>query len=342
MTLPLGAVRVAVVSFIVGPMAIIAVALRLWSRYLQGRKLAANDYLALVALVLAEAALSVFLAAGFAAGLGVHLDELLATAPGKFALHMKLFVPAQLLWAAANSCVKASILYLYIDLFPNKVFCRLCYGTLFVTAAYFTMVLIEAFALCKPVQYNWDKSIEGHCTGENIAYLVAGIVNLTIDTFIVVLPMPLVFNLQLILSEKIAVSAMFSLGALICVISLLRVIWLWTWNLADMTYNVTPGAIYSVLEPNLGVVNACLPTIKPAVNQLFGSGTLHGAKGSSNSGGVYSSRSSRKLNGKVKGNLTRDFERLDDDLALIEVHINNHSNVGLVSDEHKLSSPNLP
>lgn len=72
------------------------------------------------------------------------------------------------------------------------------------------------------------------------------------------------------------------------------------------------------------------------------SGTLHGAKGSSNSGGVYSSRSSRKLNGKVKGNLTRDFERLDDDLALIEVHINNHSNVGLVSDEHKLSSPNLP
>lgn len=60
----------------------------------------------------------------------------------------------------------------------------------------------------------------------------------------------------------------------ICVISLLRVIWLWTWNLADMTYNVTPGAIYSVLEPNLGVVNACLPTIKPAVNQLFGSYVL--------------------------------------------------------------------
>ncbi|PYH29350.1 uncharacterized protein BO87DRAFT_401406 [Aspergillus neoniger CBS 115656] len=285
MTLPLGAVQLAVVSFIVGPMAIIAVALRLWSRYLQGRKLAANDYLALVALVLAESALSVFLAAGFAAGLGVHLDELLATAPQKFALHMKLFVPAQLLWAAANSCVKASILYLYIDLFPSKVFCRLCYGTLFTTAAYFTMVLLETFALCKPVQYNWDKSIEGHCTGENIAYLVAGIVNLTIDTFIVILPMPLVFNLQLILSKKIAVSAMFSLGVF------------------------------------------C---------------TLHGAKGSSNSGGVYSSRSSRKLNGKVKGNLTRDFERLDDELALHEVHINSHSIVGLISSDHKSSSPSLP
>jgi hypothetical protein len=76
------------------------------------------------------------------------------------------------------------------------------------------MVLIETFALCKPVQYNWDKSIEGHCNGENIAYLVAGIVNLCIDTFIVALPMPLVFNLQLVLSKKFAVAAMFSLGAL--------------------------------------------------------------------------------------------------------------------------------
>ena len=70
--------------------------------------------------------------------------------------------------------------------------------------------------------------------------------------------------------------------------------------------------------------------------------TLHGAKGSSNSGGVYSSRSSRKLNGKVKGNLTRDFERLDDELALHEVHINSHSNVGLISGDHKSSSPSLP
>jgi hypothetical protein len=65
MTVPLGAVRLAVLSFIVGPMAIVAVALRLWSRHLQRRNLAANDYLALVALVLAESALSVFLAGRF-------------------------------------------------------------------------------------------------------------------------------------------------------------------------------------------------------------------------------------------------------------------------------------
>lgn len=67
-----------------------------------------------------------------------------------------------------------------------------------VTIAYFIMVFLETFLLCKPVQYNWDKSIQGSCEGENTAYLVAGITNLVIDTFIVVLPMPKVFRLHVI------------------------------------------------------------------------------------------------------------------------------------------------
>lgn len=64
MTLPLGAVQLTVVSFIVGPMPIVAVALRLWSRHLQNTRLAIHDYLALAALLLAEACVSVFLAGG--------------------------------------------------------------------------------------------------------------------------------------------------------------------------------------------------------------------------------------------------------------------------------------
>lgn len=76
------------------------------------------------------------------------------------------------------------------------------------------MVFIETFALCKPVQFNWDKTVKGVCYGENTAYLVAGITNLLIDIFIVVLPMPSLFRLQMTLSKRISIAAMFSLGAL--------------------------------------------------------------------------------------------------------------------------------
>jgi hypothetical protein len=82
-----------------------------------------------------------------------------------------------------------------------------------VTAAYFIMVFLETFLLCKPVQYNWNKTIPGgSCNGENIAYLIAGITNLIIDAFVVALPMPLEFRLQMSLPKRLGVAAMFSPG----------------------------------------------------------------------------------------------------------------------------------
>lgn len=123
MGLPLGAVQLAAISFVTSAMAIIALALRLWSRRLQNTPLAVHDYFAMMAMLLAAGAVSVFLVgktdlaivhtictiadvdllAGFAAGLGVHLDELLATAPQKFALHMKVRP-----YSICHACLRSS------------------------------------------------------------------------------------------------------------------------------------------------------------------------------------------------------------------------------------------
>jgi hypothetical protein len=82
------------------------------------------------------------------------------------------------------------------------------------TAAYFISVLLETFLLCKPVEFNWDKSIVGSCEGQNTAYLVAGITNLVIDVFVVVMPMPMLFGLRMSLRKRLGVVGMFSLGGL--------------------------------------------------------------------------------------------------------------------------------
>ncbi|KAI1866346.1 uncharacterized protein JN550_007734 [Neoarthrinium moseri] len=322
MALPLGAIQLAVVSFIASTLSITALGLRLWSRHILRQSLHFNDYMAIVAMVFTAGAVSVFLAAGFAAGLGVHLQDIMRTDPGLFALHLRLFVPAQLLWAAANTSVKFSILSLYTTIFPERRFQLICYGTMAISLAYLVSVIVEAFALCKPVQYSWDKSIQGGtCTGENLAYLVAGITNLVIDAFIVSLPMPKLFGLQMSLSKKVGVAGMFSLGALICVLSLLRVLWLWNWDLTDMTYTVTPGAIYSVLEPTLGVVNACLPVIRPSLQRIFGKGTLNWTKkdpDGSDASQTFGSRQRHTLTGG-KDAKHGDFVRLADDISLSNI-----------------------
>ncbi|KAK0634285.1 hypothetical protein B0T17DRAFT_1739 [Bombardia bombarda] len=271
MALPPTIVGINVVIFITTIFAVTALGLRLWSNRIRRAPLIFSDYMAIVATIFAAGTAGVCLTLGFAAGLGVHLPELIKTSPDKLVLHIKLFIPAQLLWAAANTCVKLSILSLYTTLFPAKPFRRVCYGTMAVSTAYFVTVLLEIFLRCKPVQFSWDKSIvDGTCDGQNTAFLVAGITNLVIDSFIVVLPMPMLWRLQIAKRKKIVIAGMFSLGAVICLLSLLRVIWLVSWDLNDQTYSGVPGVIYSTLEPVLGVVNACLPTIRPALNRLFG------------------------------------------------------------------------
>lgn len=126
---------------------------------------------------------------------------------------LQLFVPGQVLWAVANSCVKCSILSLYTRLFPRKQFCRICYAMMVLAWAYFVIVMVATFALCHPIQYNWNKKIPGSCHGEVHAYLSTGITNLVIDAFIVTLPIPTLLGLRMSLSKKLGLIAMFSLGS---------------------------------------------------------------------------------------------------------------------------------
>ncbi|CAG8974184.1 hypothetical protein HYALB_00007347, partial [Hymenoscyphus albidus] len=187
----------------------------------------------------------------------------------------KLFLAGQILWACGNSCVKTSILLLYVKLFPSKVLHILCYTTIALTWCYFISVFIESFVLCQPVQFNWDKTIPGgSCKTEeqNTAFLIAGITNLVLDVVVVFLPMPTLWALRHSTKKRIGVIGIFSLGLIVCIVTLLRVVWLQNWDLSDLTYTLKPGAIYSILEPALGVLNACLPVIAPVLKKLFRKG----------------------------------------------------------------------
>ncbi|KAI1642805.1 uncharacterized protein F4817DRAFT_351738 [Daldinia loculata] len=138
-----------------------------------------------------------------------------------------------------------------------------------INMVYLVAITLETFLLCKPVQYTWDKSIQdGKCPGQMISFIVTGITNLALDILVVLLPMPMLFRLHMSLAKKFVIVIMFGVGAVIWVVSILRIISLFELDLDDPTYSATTEVIYSALEPALGVINACVPIIKPAVNRL--------------------------------------------------------------------------
>jgi hypothetical protein len=123
------------------------------------------------------------------------------------------FTAGQLFWGAANTSVKFSILHLYLVIFQDIRFRRACYVLFFIATCYFISVFLETFLLCKPVEYNWNKKIHGHC--DHMAketYLAAGIINLVCDAFIIAMPLPVLFGLTLPRGKKVGLIAIFGVG----------------------------------------------------------------------------------------------------------------------------------
>lgn len=58
----------------------------------------------------------------------------------------------------------------------------------------------------------------------------------------------------------------------VCVASVIRVPYIAHISLVDPSWSDVGGAVWSVVEPNLGIVSACLPTLRPLFLHVFRGG----------------------------------------------------------------------
>ncbi|KAL9135600.1 MAG: hypothetical protein Q9175_003217 [Cornicularia normoerica] len=88
------------------------------------------------------------------------------------------------------------------------------------------------------------------------------------DVTVVILPMPVLWGLHMAVGKKLTLSGMFGLGIIICVITAIRI------SITTLNHGTNAQQIYSLLalftclEALLGVINACLPVLKPIFNKL--------------------------------------------------------------------------
>ena len=84
-----------------------------------------------------------------------------------------------------------------------------------ICALFWVFDILVAFLICKPVAFYWDQNIPGgHCGNEIAAYLAAHSLNFALDISLAILPMPVLWNLQMPTKRKLEISFMFGLGAL--------------------------------------------------------------------------------------------------------------------------------
>jgi hypothetical protein len=110
--------------------------------------------------------------------------------------------------------VRLSFLDLLRRIFKVKKFEYAVWVMMGFTIAYGVACFITFFALCRPFAYNWDPTIPGgECGDRNLPFLLSAIFNFALDFAMIILPMPVLWHLQMSTSRKWALTAVFATGA---------------------------------------------------------------------------------------------------------------------------------
>ena len=111
--------------------------------------------------------------------------------------------------------IKISILLFYYRIFTTQPWVRI----LQFVGAFLSMWLISATLVainqCTPIAGFWDRSLEARCINSYAWILAEGAVTILADIVLLVIPMPMVWQLKLPKRQKAALMGVFLLGGLL-------------------------------------------------------------------------------------------------------------------------------
>ncbi|KAF2128003.1 hypothetical protein P153DRAFT_319184 [Dothidotthia symphoricarpi CBS 119687] len=219
--------------------------------------------------------LTVACLAGSFKGIGVHEHKLAAAEKVEGLMFFFLF---EVFYCAAIIPIKLSI---------SAMLMRIAWGkkkyihSLYVVSVMFTaMNLIALFYIifqCSPVRYAWDTSgSSGKCNpAKTLAdiYYATTAINIATDWFCAILPVPILWNVQLNRNAKLSVGFILSLGALASLSACIRLVY--TVNLTNSTdflYGISDVLIWGYAENAIGVIVGCIATLRPLFRRVFNLG----------------------------------------------------------------------
>lgn len=139
------------------------------------------------------------------------------------------------MYTFANVAIKASILMFYYRTFPHNRFKIAVWCVAALVGAWFiTMIFLTVFQ-CTPISFVWNKTLAGTCINVSASYMSTAIVNVITDFIIVVMPVPLILRLNMPNGRKLGVCAIFILGSIVIVASIVRPVTLQNFDIYDIT-----------------------------------------------------------------------------------------------------------
>ncbi|GAM34678.1 hypothetical protein TCE0_015f02406 [Talaromyces pinophilus] len=205
----------------------------------------------------------------------------------------KLEVWAEWCYLVVSGTVKLSYLLLYIRIFGpfQRVTPVMWTGVVFVSLIYVVLLMMSILD-CQPIHRHWDKTVNGQCLPAMVLAYSSGAFNVATDFFVLVVPMPTVWSMNLTTAKKLRVSAVFGLGIIVVSLSITRLAKTpIVFKSTDPSWDLSTFAIYSFLELSFGFICCCLLTF-PAFLEHHGTTVMSWLRSRTNPSGGSSSNGS--------------------------------------------------
>jgi hypothetical protein len=126
------------------------------------------------------------------------------------------------MYNASLAFTKFSILFQYLRIFPGRSFRIACHIMMAVVATYSSWAIVSGYVNCVPVAKFWNHDLPGSCLNFEAVWFFNASMNIATDLALLILPMPLLSQLQLPRMQKIALMGVFAIGILVIITSILR------------------------------------------------------------------------------------------------------------------------
>ncbi|KAF4119825.1 CFEM domain [Geosmithia morbida] len=229
-----------------------------------------DDWLVLAAALSAAPTASIIVYGTTANGLGRDIWTLTDEQITKV---LKYFYITTCIYFITTTLLKMTFVAFYMRIFPSPNTRRLLWASqifIIITGVVFTLAGIFQCIPINSFWTRWTHPEDRQCININAVAWSNAAINIALDLWVLGIPMWELRRLQLHWKKKIGVGIMFSVGAFVTIVSIIRlqslISFSHTFNTTWEFYNVT---LWSTLEVGVGVACACLPSLRLIIVRMF-------------------------------------------------------------------------
>ncbi|KAH6689028.1 integral membrane protein [Plectosphaerella plurivora] len=244
----------------------ICVVIRAYVRVFMVKKVTLDDYLIFLAMAIYFVYGCVALHGVLHGATGKRIEELSLDAA---ALSLRAWYICEVLYSPATLAIRASVCVVLLRLSSQRLHIWIIWINFVLIAIVSTVFFFILTFQCSPVSYFWMQvyGLKGSCIPVSVvptAFWVHSIISSLSDWCLGLLPVAILWKVKINLRTKAIIAFLLSIGIIAGVAPIVRLQYVAEMEISiEFLYVTIDVGMWSIMEPALGIIAACLATYRP-------------------------------------------------------------------------------